>query len=244
MRLEGQAVPQIRTTKTENLFPRFTTIRKPIDGRHWFPVYTYADDTLEFRTGATHPLENRVRQLQALRRGIDVYTAIGRPTGRPRAAACILLTPGEQSFGYHAAGSGFGVGVEGPALILHCMELHTVGTLVSNAEMARERVSRVLESSTRSPTLPVAAVSFWTPWLRFGFWASWARPDSAGVAPVRFRSLILIRRAKRWLVYLSAGSLRLYSNSCKKFRRLALQVVFGESRACRSRPARGPRGSS
>jgi hypothetical protein len=51
VRMEGQAVPQIRTTKTENLFPRFTTIRKPIDGKHWFPVYTYADDTLQFRTG-------------------------------------------------------------------------------------------------------------------------------------------------------------------------------------------------
>ena len=34
VRMEGQAVPQIRTTKTENLFPRFTTIRKPIDGQH------------------------------------------------------------------------------------------------------------------------------------------------------------------------------------------------------------------
>ena len=51
VRMEGKAVPQIRTTKTENLFPRFTTIRKPLDGRHWFPVYTYADDTLQFRTG-------------------------------------------------------------------------------------------------------------------------------------------------------------------------------------------------
>jgi hypothetical protein len=51
VRMEGQAVPQIRTTKTENLFPKFTTIRKPLDGKHWFPVYTYADDTLQFRTG-------------------------------------------------------------------------------------------------------------------------------------------------------------------------------------------------
>jgi hypothetical protein len=51
VRMEGQAVPQIRTTKTENLFPRFTTIRKPLDGKHWFAVYTYADDTLQFRTG-------------------------------------------------------------------------------------------------------------------------------------------------------------------------------------------------
>jgi len=51
VRMEGQAVPQIRSTKTENLFPRFTTIRKPLDGKHWFPIYTYADDTLQFRNG-------------------------------------------------------------------------------------------------------------------------------------------------------------------------------------------------
>jgi hypothetical protein len=51
VRSEGQAVPQIRTMKTENLFPRFTTLRKPINGKFWFPVYTYADDTLYFRTG-------------------------------------------------------------------------------------------------------------------------------------------------------------------------------------------------
>jgi hypothetical protein len=58
VRMEGQAVPQIRTMKTENLFPRFTTIRKPIDGKHWFPVYTYADDTLHFKTG---PQRERLR---------------------------------------------------------------------------------------------------------------------------------------------------------------------------------------
>ena len=58
VRMEGQAVPQIRTTKTENLFPRFTTIRKPLDGKHWFPIYTYADDTLQFRTG---PQRERLR---------------------------------------------------------------------------------------------------------------------------------------------------------------------------------------
>ena len=51
VRLEGQAVPQIMTTKQENLFPRFTTIRKPVDGKNWFPIYTYADDSLPFRTG-------------------------------------------------------------------------------------------------------------------------------------------------------------------------------------------------
>jgi hypothetical protein len=47
---EGQAVPQIRTTKSENLFPRFTTIRRKF-GDFWFPTQTIADDTLFFRGG-------------------------------------------------------------------------------------------------------------------------------------------------------------------------------------------------
>ncbi|SPE39844.1 conserved hypothetical protein [Candidatus Sulfopaludibacter sp. SbA3] len=58
VRMQGQAVPQIRSMKSENLFPRFTTIRKAIDGKHWFPIYTYADDTLQFRTG---PQRERLR---------------------------------------------------------------------------------------------------------------------------------------------------------------------------------------
>lgn len=62
VRMEGQAVPQIRTTKTENLFPRFITTRKPVDGKHWFPVCTYADDTLYFRAG---PQRERLRILYA-----------------------------------------------------------------------------------------------------------------------------------------------------------------------------------
>jgi hypothetical protein len=52
VRSEGRAVPQILRTSHENLFPRFTTIRHQVDGEHWFPIYTHADDTLPFRTGA------------------------------------------------------------------------------------------------------------------------------------------------------------------------------------------------
>jgi hypothetical protein len=52
VRLEGQAVPQIRTMKSENLFPRFTTLRQIVDGQQRFPIFTYADDTLPFRTGS------------------------------------------------------------------------------------------------------------------------------------------------------------------------------------------------
>jgi hypothetical protein len=52
IRSEGQAVPEIRTLKTENLFPHFTTVRQKVEGDFWFPVMTYADDTLYFRGGA------------------------------------------------------------------------------------------------------------------------------------------------------------------------------------------------
>jgi hypothetical protein len=51
VRLEGQAVPQVFSTKQENLFPHFTTLREKIDGKYWFPVRTYGEDTLPFRTG-------------------------------------------------------------------------------------------------------------------------------------------------------------------------------------------------
>jgi len=51
VRLQGQAVPQIQTTKKENLFPHFTTVRQKVEGKFWFPVTTYADDTLQFRNG-------------------------------------------------------------------------------------------------------------------------------------------------------------------------------------------------
>jgi hypothetical protein len=50
VRSEGQAVPQIDNTKEQNLTPHFTTIRREIDGKWFFPVETYADDTLYFRT--------------------------------------------------------------------------------------------------------------------------------------------------------------------------------------------------
>ena len=52
IRSAGQAVPQILTTKSENLFPHFTTVRQKIEDDFWFPVLTYADDTLPFRNGA------------------------------------------------------------------------------------------------------------------------------------------------------------------------------------------------
>lgn len=52
VRSEGMAVPQILRKSAENLFPRFTTFREKIDGQHWFPVHTFANDVLPFSSGA------------------------------------------------------------------------------------------------------------------------------------------------------------------------------------------------
>jgi len=51
---EGKPVPELRTKKGENLFPRFTTWREQIDGKYWFPTYTMADDTLYFTGNPVH----------------------------------------------------------------------------------------------------------------------------------------------------------------------------------------------
>lgn len=48
---EGKAVPDLVRKGRENLFPHFTTARERVDGAHWFPVLTYADDVLTFRSG-------------------------------------------------------------------------------------------------------------------------------------------------------------------------------------------------
>jgi len=50
IQMEGRAVPQM-LGKNENLFPRFRTVRKQVDGKHWFPYRTVGDEVLHFRSG-------------------------------------------------------------------------------------------------------------------------------------------------------------------------------------------------
>jgi len=47
----GKSVPDLRSGKDENLFPRFTTYREQIDNVYWFPTYTTANDALHFKGG-------------------------------------------------------------------------------------------------------------------------------------------------------------------------------------------------
>ncbi|MBK9171255.1 MAG: hypothetical protein IPM24_27895 [Bryobacterales bacterium] len=58
VRSAGRAEPQLIGSKSENLFPHFTTTRRKMDSGFWFPETTYSDDTLHFRSG---PLRQRMR---------------------------------------------------------------------------------------------------------------------------------------------------------------------------------------
>jgi hypothetical protein len=35
----------------DNQYPKFETYRQQIDGKYWFPTYTIANDTLQFKEG-------------------------------------------------------------------------------------------------------------------------------------------------------------------------------------------------
>jgi hypothetical protein len=47
----GKTVYQITKKTREQRFPRFETYRNNVDGKYWFPVYTKADDVLQFPNG-------------------------------------------------------------------------------------------------------------------------------------------------------------------------------------------------
>ena len=46
VKVQGKVVPEFKQR-----FPKFETYRENIDGRYWFPTYTYSDDTLDFPEG-------------------------------------------------------------------------------------------------------------------------------------------------------------------------------------------------
>ena len=41
----------LRRKNDDQQFPRFETYRDQVDDEYWFPVYTFADDTLAFKSG-------------------------------------------------------------------------------------------------------------------------------------------------------------------------------------------------
>jgi hypothetical protein len=56
VKARGKGVPEF-----DQRFPTFETYREQIDGKYWFPTYTYADDELSFKTGQTVHLRLRIK---------------------------------------------------------------------------------------------------------------------------------------------------------------------------------------
>ena len=57
VKVRGKGVPETKINK----FPTFETYREQIDGKYWFPTYTYADDQLVFDSGQTIHVRMRVK---------------------------------------------------------------------------------------------------------------------------------------------------------------------------------------
>lgn len=67
VKVRGKGVPE-----GKQRFPVFETYREQIDGKYWFPTYTYADDQLVFPGGQTVHVRMRVRYAEYKRFGSKV----------------------------------------------------------------------------------------------------------------------------------------------------------------------------
>jgi TonB family protein len=59
VKTKGKGVPETK----QNKFPIVETYRENIDGRYWFPTYSYADEELIFENGGTLHVRMKVRYL-------------------------------------------------------------------------------------------------------------------------------------------------------------------------------------
>lgn len=82
VKTDGKAVPNIIKRNYENLFPRFATYRENIEGQYWFPVYTYANDILHFRSGNVH-IRMTVRWYDYKRFQVSAKILPARPVQQP-----------------------------------------------------------------------------------------------------------------------------------------------------------------
>jgi hypothetical protein len=56
----GRSTGHLRKNEDQQ-FPKFETYREQIDGKYWFPTYTYADDTLNFKDGQAQRVKEIIK---------------------------------------------------------------------------------------------------------------------------------------------------------------------------------------
>src|SRR5690348_10261150 len=59
VKTKGKGVPETK----QNKFPTVETYREHIDGRFWFPTYSYADEELNYENGSTLHVRMKVRYM-------------------------------------------------------------------------------------------------------------------------------------------------------------------------------------
>ncbi|MDQ3586533.1 MAG: hypothetical protein M3407_12250, partial [Acidobacteriota bacterium] len=57
VKARGKGVPEAKGER----YPTFETYREQIDGKYWFPTYTYADDELVFDSGQVVRVRMRIK---------------------------------------------------------------------------------------------------------------------------------------------------------------------------------------
>ncbi len=87
---QGKVVPEFKQR-----FPKFETYRENIDGRYWFPTYTYSDDTLYFEEGGSAHVRMVVKYKEYRQFQSDVkITGVEEVKEEPKAEAG---KPGEKA---------------------------------------------------------------------------------------------------------------------------------------------------
>ena len=79
-------------------FPKFETYRQQIDGKFWFPVYTFADDTLRFKDGQQQRLKvvihyDHYKKYQFKTQSTITYGQVGAPATAPANPPASPQTP-------------------------------------------------------------------------------------------------------------------------------------------------------
>lgn len=90
----GRATGYLRKGEDQQ-FPKFETYREQIDGKYWFPTYTYGDDTLNFKDGPSQRIKVTIKYDQYKKfefksestikyGGVDESAPAGQPAPAPK----------------------------------------------------------------------------------------------------------------------------------------------------------------
>jgi hypothetical protein len=71
----------------ENLFPKFETYRQQVDGKYWFPTYTIANDTLNFKDAPAQKIKEIVKYEDYKQFKSDVNIRYGDEADQPKTNA-------------------------------------------------------------------------------------------------------------------------------------------------------------